>query len=86
MINPKTGKVEEDPICFTGKKFIRILPYWGGFVGYLPEINCGLCGGYLRKLGAALITAADRVDELNRSYEAGKIKTSIDSEHILIEA
>lgn len=73
--SPHTGKTEEDPVYFTDEKgeTISITPYHSGFVAYIPDIHSGLCGGDLRKLAIALILAADRVDQLNRSYEAGEI-------------
>lgn len=72
-VDPKTREVVSDPEILNGDKSISILPYWGGFVAYLPCMHRGICEKDLRKLAAALILIADRVDELNRQYESGLI-------------
>lgn len=72
-VSPTTNEVIEDPVHFTGEQTVSIMTYYGGFVAYLPEITSGLCGKDLRGLAISLTVVANRVDELNRKYEAGLI-------------
>ncbi len=87
-VSPSTKEIKDDPVVFKdGKFFITILPYYGGFVAYLPDPQRGLCGKDLRGYGVALIEAAVQVDSLNRDYEAGRINnTDFVGRHIPIEA
>ena len=84
-LNPSTKAVEPDPVRLPGKT-IWITDYHSGFVAYLPDIPCGLCGDDLRSLSAALLEAAKQVDKLNRAYEKGKqVRLGNSDEYIRIE-